>query len=278
LKRGPAYKISDILLDVVACHTEASQVGDGGELRGRDIKRIMKAAVMGTKFDNQFKVESAWKKLRKRHPERLQAATKVTMDEGRSKWTTVSNLEQWFEDVKVGLINSGLVIDREVRDAEGKLLSKLDFCSPEVERRIINMDETHHDLSISGDKSGTRALVYNNPILQRGYKKTVKPGRHVTGVYATNSAGEALPPLHIFDSGAKVESNYRVKLSWLEGLPVVNRRFGCPERVEVASFYSVWAKGSMDDSLFNDYIDRVVLPLYPSIKKLQSLTPTQVSS
>jgi hypothetical protein len=123
MKRGPASKIPDILLDLVACHTEASQVGDGGELRGRDIKRIMKAAVMGTKFDNQFKVESAWKKLRKRHPERLQAATKVTMDEGRSKWTTVSNLEQWFDDVKVDLINSGLVIDREVRDAEGKLLS-----------------------------------------------------------------------------------------------------------------------------------------------------------
>jgi hypothetical protein len=216
MKRRPASKIPDILLDVVASHTEASQVGDGGELRGRDIKRIMKAAVMGTKFDNQFKVESAWKKLWKRHPERLQAATKVTMDEGRSKWTTVSNLEQWFDDVKVDLINSGLVIDREVRDAEGKLLSELDFRSTEVERRIINMDETHHDLSISGDKSGTRALVYNNPSLQRGYKKTVKPGRHVTGVYATNSAGEALPPLYIFDSGAKNESNYRVKLSWLD--------------------------------------------------------------
>jgi hypothetical protein len=197
----------------------------------------------------------------------------VTMDEGRSKWTTVSNLEQWFDDVKVDLINSGLVIDREVRDVEGKLLSELDFRSPEVERRIINMDETHHDLSITGDKSGPRSLVYSNPNLQRGYKKTVKPGRHVTGVYATNSAGEALPPLYIFDSGAKVETNYRVKVSWLEGLPVVKGRFGCPERVEVASFYSVRAKGSMDDSLFNDYIDRVVLPLYPNINKTAKFDP-----
>jgi hypothetical protein len=273
MKRGPAKKIPDILLDVVACHTGVSQVGDGGELRGRDIKRIMKAAVIGTKFENKFKVESAWKKLRKRHPERLQAAKMVTMDEGRSKWTTVSNLEQWFDDVKVDLINSGLVIDREVRDVEGKLLSELDFRSPEVERRIINMDETHHDLSITGDKSGPRSLVYSNPNLQRGYKKTVKPGRHVTGVYATNSAGEALPPLYIFDSGAKVETNYRVKVSWLEGLPVVKGRFGCPERVEVASFYSVRAKGSMDDSLFNDYIDRVVLPLYPNINKTAKFDP-----
>ena len=189
------------------------------------------------------------------------------MEEARSKWTTVNNLEQWFDDVKADLINSGLVIDREVRDEEGALMSEVDFRSDDVRRRIINMDETHHDLSITGDKGGSRALVYSNPKRQRGYKKTVKAGRHVTGVYATNAAGEALPPLYIFDSGAKIESNFRVKLSWLHGLPTITGRFGCPSTIEQASFYSVRARGSMDDSLFNDYIERVMLPLYPNISK-----------
>ena len=195
------------------------------------------------------------------------------MDEARSKWTTVNNLHQWFDDSKADLIKSGLVIDREVRDEQGELLSELDFRSDEVRHRIINMDETHHDLSITGDKGGSRMLVYNNPSLQRGFKKTVKPGRHVTGVYATNAGGEALPPLYIFDSGAKIETNYRIKLSWLDGLPIVTGRFGCPDQVEVASFYSVRAKGSMDDSLFNDYIERVVLPLYPNIAKEARFDP-----
>jgi hypothetical protein len=79
--------------------------------------------------------------------------------------------------------------------------------------------------------------------------------------------------MYVFDSGAKNECNYGVKLSWLEGLPVVNQRFGCPERVEVASFYSVRAKGSMENSLFHDYIDRVVLPLYPNINKTAKCDP-----
>ena len=210
LKRGPAPRIPDILFDVVARHAEVSQVGDGGELRGRDIKRLINIAVIGTKFEIKFKTESAWKKLRSQRPEQVQAATKVTMEEARSKWTTVLNLQQWFDDAKMDLIKSGLVINKEVRDEEGQLLSELDFRSEEVRRRIINMDETHHDLSITGDKGGSRSLVYNNPTLQRGYKKTVKPGRHVTGVYATNAAGEALPPLYIFDSGAKIDSNCRV--------------------------------------------------------------------
>ena len=108
----------------------------------------------------------------------------------------MNNLQQWVDDVKNDLIESGLALDREVRDSGGQLLSELDFRSDEVKRRIIkNMDETHHDLSITGDKGGTRAVTYTNPLLQRGYKKTVKAGRHVTGVYATNSAWEALPPM-----------------------------------------------------------------------------------
>jgi hypothetical protein len=131
------------------------------------------------------------------------------MEEARSKWTAVNNPEQWFDDVKADLINSGLVIDREVRDKEGALMSEVDFRSDDVGRRIINMDETHHDLSITGNKGGSRALVYSNPKRQRGYKKTVKAGRHVTGVYATNAAGKALPPFYIFDSGDKIELNFR---------------------------------------------------------------------
>ncbi len=119
MKRGPAPKVPDILLDVISLHARVSQVGKGGELRGREIKQILGAAVLGTKYEDRFTVESAWKKLRTQHPEQLQAWTKVSMEEARSKWSTINNLEQWFDDMKADLINSGLVIDREVRDEEG---------------------------------------------------------------------------------------------------------------------------------------------------------------
>ena len=59
LEAWPSSKNPRHLLDVVACHTEVNRVGGGGELRGRGIKRIMNAAVMGTKFENAFKVDSA---------------------------------------------------------------------------------------------------------------------------------------------------------------------------------------------------------------------------
>jgi hypothetical protein len=84
-------------------------------------------------------------------------------------------LQQWFDDAKRDLINSGLVIDQEVQDLNtGNLISELDFRSDEVQRRIINMDETHHDLSVTGDRGGPRCVMYHNPSLQRGSRRGVK--------------------------------------------------------------------------------------------------------
>ena len=277
-KKGPNPKIPDVLLEIAAVHSEISQVGSGGELRGRDFKRLIGAAVLGTPHESKFNVDSAWKKLRVRHPEKIQAANIATAEDARLRWTTYDNLQRWFDEAKADLIALGLAIDREVVDEKGELISEIDFRAAnrggdDVKRRIINMDETHHDLSITSEKGGPRATMYHNPKLQRRYKRTVKAGRHVTGMYATNADGEVLPPMYIFDSGATIDTNFRVKLSWLEGLPTVEGRFGCPSRVESGSFYSVRSSGSMDDSLFNDYIERVILPLYPNISRTASFDP-----
>ncbi len=43
--------------------------------------------------------------------------------------------------------------------------------------------------------------------------------------------------------------------------------------MEEPRFFSVWAKGSMDNSLINHYIERVVLPLFPNISKTAKFDP-----
>ena len=105
---------------------------------------------------------------------------------------------------------------------------------------------------MAGDKSGSCAISNHNPLYQWGANRSVKSARHVTGVYATSAAGEALPPMYILDSSAKSDENFRVKVEWLEGLPTVQGRFGCPTRVASDSFYAVRSQGYMDDSLLNE--------------------------
>ena len=170
------------------------------------------------------------------------------------------------------MLKTGLVLNQQVLNDEGEVVSEVMF-RKDTERRIINMDETHYDLSITGDKGGPRAVSYHNPAFQRGATRGVKSARHVTGAYATNAAGEALPPFYIFDSSAKSTENFRVKAAWLEGLPTVTGRFGCPTEVESGSFYAVRPRGSMYDSLLNDYIEQVIVPLYPNMSKTTVFDP-----
>ena len=76
-----------------------------------------------------------------------------------------------------------------------------------------------------------------------------------------------MPPFFIHDSSAKFEGNFRVKVNWLVGLPTVSGRYCCPTRMESYSFYAVHPSGSMDDTLLNEYIESVIVPLYPNMHK-----------
>ena len=264
-KKGPPSTIPAKLLEVVKTHAEVCQVGDG-ELKGLDVKRLIGASIVGTPYETAFQVESVWRKVRSEYPDALQAANKISVEDARAQWTTHDNLNQWFDDAKKDLVATGLVEDKAVLDENGKVVSEVCF-KCDSERRIINMDETHHNLAITGDRGGPRAVSYHNPAFQRGASRGVKSGRHVTGVYATNAEGEALPPFYIFDSTAKSEENFRVKMDWIVGLPTIEGRFGCPSKEKYDSFYAVRSRGSMDDELLNQYIEMVILPLYPNMNK-----------
>jgi prolyl-tRNA editing enzyme YbaK/EbsC (Cys-tRNA(Pro) deacylase) len=66
--KGPKPKIPEDFVSMVATHAEVCQVGDG-ELKGRDLKRLIGASIVGTQHEAAFKVESVWRKVRKDFPE-----------------------------------------------------------------------------------------------------------------------------------------------------------------------------------------------------------------
>ena len=95
-KRGPASAIPNKFLETVATHVEVCQVGEG-ELKGKDIKRLIGASILGTEHETKFTIEGAWRKLRKDFPESFQAATKLSVEDQRAQWTTHDNIFQWFD-------------------------------------------------------------------------------------------------------------------------------------------------------------------------------------
>jgi hypothetical protein len=167
-----------------------------------------------------------------------------------------------------------MVVDEIELDANGEVLTEVRF-KKDVTRRIINMGKTHHDLSITGDKGGSLSVYYHDPKMQRGASRSVKSARHVTGANATTAAGKALPPFFIFDSSTKSEENFQVKVEWLEGLPYISGLYGCPtHQDELHSFFAVRPRGSMGDSLLNQYIETAIVPLFPNMHKTAAFDPS----
>jgi hypothetical protein len=78
----------------------------------------------------------------------------MSVDKDHAQWTSknLDNLQRWFDDAKMDLIQTGLVVDSsEVGDhADGISISELDFRSDDIRHHVISMDETHHNFFITG--------------------------------------------------------------------------------------------------------------------------------
>jgi hypothetical protein len=105
-KKGPESKILVKLMEMVAMHAQVCQVGDG-ELKGKELKRLIVVSILGTPHANLFKPESVWQKACTEFPDALQAATKIAVEDACAQWTTYDNLNLWFDDVKKGILATG---------------------------------------------------------------------------------------------------------------------------------------------------------------------------
>ncbi len=82
---------------------------------------------------------------------------------------------------KKDLLSPGLVVDEKTSNDACGLASEVCFKKDTERQQIINMEETHHDLSMTGNKNGIRAILYHKPLYQRVANRSVDagPGRIV---------------------------------------------------------------------------------------------------
>ena len=76
-----------------------------------------------------------------------------------------------------------------------------------------------------------------------------------------------LPPLYIFESKAEKLGNLNIEPSWVEGLPTVTGKFGQYNKFLYHSSVAVHKKGSMSDSLFWIYVEKIVLDIYTNYSR-----------
>lgn len=69
----------------------------------------------------------------------------------------------------------------------------------------------------------------------------IKSYRHIIGVYGTNPF-QPLPPINMFDTKTRAESNYHVDPEWCYSLPTVKEKFHKGMRIEYPSFVAMHEK------------------------------------
>ena len=91
--------------------------------------------------------------------------------------------------------------------------------------------------------------------------------------YTVNLAGEALPPLYIFDSKCQNDDNFSIDLRACDGLPEVTGKYGLDKLTCIASYVAVRKKGGTDAPLWTDFNETVLQPLYPRMAKTVKRCP-----
>ena len=95
-----------------------------------------------------------------------------------------------------------------------------------MKAHLSNGDETHQLLSNAGDKSGSRATTYINPLLPRSGCRQVESQKHITTYVIVNGIDEVGPFTVIFDSSCEEAESRQVNATWTAGLPRVNAQYG----------------------------------------------------
>ena len=286
--KGPKSKIPKELLDVTATWCKMNQIA-GKTKKPRDVRRVIKQTAMGTAFEKHAskprQLLHIYNLLLREYPE-LERSGGTTVDERRWLWTTYSNLNEWFEGFRQAVLEYGFGFERvedasesesdDEADANGRVAARAlalkdddgkgELCIPLFARkRICNIDETQETLDNEGESGGSRQKVLRDRRLGPGGRRKYEVGGHVTGFYGSNAAGEMLPALYIFDSSAKEAADRAAKLPWLFTLPRVKGQFGHESENIYEPFVAATPKGSTEDWVFEEMIEKVIKPLYPEI-------------
>ena len=262
--KGPKPRVPDLLVDLVASHTSMSQM-NGNELKPRAIRQNVAAIVAGTELEQHLRSKQQRAKFLKRLRQSggLSAVPKVVCDNRRWMYLTYNNVNRYFDGLKYFYLAHGFGEDEPEVQPDGSTAEIT--MSMYMRARTSNGDETHQRLSNVGDKSGSRATTYINPLVVRSGSRKVECQKHITAYIIVNGADEVGPFCCIFDTTCDDENDRKINVGWTAGLPRVNCQFGFEEITTCEPVVLVTPKGGTSEDALEKIIETLIIPLYPDL-------------
>ena len=113
-RKGPASKISKVLIEATVLHVGMKQIYGTGEVKVKDILAIISAIVKNTKHQDSVNEQYTYERIRLAEAERMQNSSVRGVEDIRCQWTTYEKLNQWFDDAKPVLLKYKFAENRKV--------------------------------------------------------------------------------------------------------------------------------------------------------------------
>ena len=77
-----------------------------------------------------------------------------------------------------------------------------------------------------------------------------------------------MTPSYFFSSSEENSDNFQVKYTWVQELPKLRGKYGCPTTETYESSVAVRKSGCTDKQLMQQLIEKFYLPLYPNCQSV----------
>ena len=185
-----------------------------------------------------------------------------TRDAIRVSWLTYNNQLKHHQNFEDFCVEFGFA-RRPTSKKEENLHGHIVYHSNQP-ARICNIDEVNIPLDGSSTVEGGRpAMTMVDPSLPESGKQKQKSDKSCTVIFGCTGAHEALPPLFVFPSTAKLPENYRLRWTLLESFPQVEGQYGYSKRRHFDVGFAINQKGGTNEELFEKFVCEHVMSLYP---------------
>ena len=183
----------------------------------------------------------------------------IPMEERRTRWTTYSKLNMWFNQWETDLVDLGFAYRQE----DGSVV-----IPPKQLGRIINIDETALSLDGANGRCGGRPRVqFYHSSIPVSHRRTSKSSMTITMITGSSAAGEAIAPHFQFPTKAKPE-NAKLNIDILTKMKKVEGVFGKPKLMSFPTTFQMNEKAGMNEIEFEKYVEDNIIRLYPDAADL----------
>jgi hypothetical protein len=234
-----------------------TQLNDGAELKENDIIAMISNLVKENARQIISSPRNLWRKIKAANAVVRELSKEQQVELWRQMWTTVHNLELWYDSWESFYIEYGFGID----DGTGHVKY-----TEEQRRRIANMDETKFSMDRAdggiggiGGRPTNSITIANITRSGTGYNKASMSSTLMCG---TNAAGEP-PPVHVMFSSNAQEENFVVDCHWVAVMPKIQGIFEHESINECCAQVIVNEKGGSDRRVLSQCLTDYQERLYP---------------